>query len=92
MGIFSINKILDERDKAIEESDMKTIRIMELTKTKDYNKICRKNEQMQNMIDNIKKEIADNHDYYYFAESNKDIALGLEYALNIINDYIKGDE
>lgn len=90
MGVFSINKILDERDKAIEESDMKTIRIMELTR--DCNKACRKNEQMQNMIDNIKKEIADNHDYYYFAESNKDIALGLEYALNIINDYIKGDE
>ena len=90
MGIFSINKILDERDKAIEESDMKTIRIIELTR--DCNKACRKNEQMQNMIDNIKKEIADNHDYYYFAESNKDIALGLEYALNIINDYIKGDE
>ena len=63
---------------------------MELTR--DCNKACRKNEQMQNMIDNIKKEIADNHDYYYFAESNKDIALGLEYALNIINDYIKGDE
>ena len=45
----------------------------------------------ENKRDNaIRKEIADNHDYYFFAESNKDIALGLEYALDIIDEHQKG--
>lgn len=35
----------------------------------------------------IREEIADNHDYYFFVENNKDIALGLEYALDIFEDY-----
>ena len=40
-------------------------------------------------IEQIRAEIADNHDYYFFAESNKDIALGLEFALDIIEKYTK---
>lgn len=45
----------------------------------------------ENKRDNaIRKEIADNHDYYFFAESNKDIALGLEYALDIFDEHQKG--
>ena len=39
------------------------------------------------VLDKISAEIADNHDYYFFAESNKDIALGLEFALDIIDKY-----
>ena len=41
-------------------------------------------------IEQIRAEIADNHDYYFFAESNKDIALGLEYALDIFDEHQKG--
>lgn len=38
-------------------------------------------------LEKIRAEIADNHDFYFFAESNRDIALGLEYALEIIDKY-----
>lgn len=41
------------------------------------------------ILEKIKKEIADNHDYYFFAENNKDIALGLEFALDIIDEHQK---
>ena len=47
---------------------------------------CEKVEQ-ESILDKIRAEIADNHDYYFFAESNKDIALGLEFALDIIDKY-----
>lgn len=43
-------------------------------------------------LEKIRAEIADNHDFYFFAESNKDIALGLEYALEIIDKYAEQAE
>lgn len=52
-------------------------------------KILDKYAEQEPILDKIKKEIADNHDYYFFAENNKDIALGLEFALDIIDEHQK---
>ena len=43
-------------------------------------------------IEQIREEIAYNHDFYFISdtENGRDIALGLEYALDIIDEHLKG--
>lgn len=48
--------------------------------------------EQEPILDKIRKEIADNHDYYFFAENNKNIALGLKFALDIIDEHQKSGE